>query len=261
MTGDDSEEEDPEILAQTVDKTPNTRRRIIRSENVKKQKKLGPLATAFTIFKGFVCTGILYMPGNFVNGGYGFSAIALIGSLILSTYCAKLLLEVYEEIGGSLPEIGQKVYGMPGKIAVDICLFSSQFGFVCAYIYFISSQIGGPGGIIQCISSTDANCSDGTVISKWWFMLICSAIYVPLVMVRKIEVFATTHLFGDLMIIITIVVVCTYAGINVKDDGWDAKGAQFINSTLWPDAIGFSVYAFEGIGVVLPIIEVTERKD
>jgi proton-coupled amino acid transporter len=29
---------------------------------------------------------------------------------------------------------------------------------------------------------------------------------------------------------------------------------------LWPDAIGFSVYAFEGIGVILPIMEVTEHK-
>lgn len=80
-------------------------------------------------------------------------------------------------------------------------------------------------------------------------------------MVRKIEVFATTHLFGDVMILITIVVVCAYAGIEVRDNGWDAKGAEFINSTLWPDAIGFAVYAFEGIGVVLPIMEITERKD
>lgn len=87
------------------------------------------------------------------------------------------------------------------------------------------------------------------------------AIYVPLVMVRKIEVFAATHLFGDICIFVTVITICVYAGINVGDNGWDTKGAQFINSTLWPDAIGFSVYAFEGIGVVLPIMEITERKD
>jgi len=87
------------------------------------------------------------------------------------------------------------------------------------------------------------------------------AIYVPLVMVRKIEFFAVTHLFGDIMIVITLIVVCSYAGINAKDNGWDAKGVTFINSSLWPDAIGFSVYAFEGIGVILPILEVTARPD
>ena len=83
------------------------------------------LATAFTIFKGFVCTGILYMPRDFVNGGYGFSAITVFVCLLLTLYCSKLLLEVYEKEGGSLPEIGMKVYGKPGRIAVDVALFSS----------------------------------------------------------------------------------------------------------------------------------------
>jgi solute carrier family 36 (proton-coupled amino acid transporter) len=88
------------------------------------------------------------------------------------------------------------------------------------------------------------------------------AIYVPLVMVRRIEVFAPTHIFADIMIMITIIVVSVYAGLEVKDnDGFTTTGVQFINPTLWPDAIGFSVYAFEGIGVILPIMEVTERKD
>jgi hypothetical protein len=31
--------------------------------------------------------------------------------------------------------------------------------------------------------------------------------------------------------------------------------------TLWYDAIGFSVYTYEGIGVILPIMEVTEKKE
>ena len=129
-----------------------------------KQKKLGPYATAFTIFKGFVCTGILYMPSNFISGGYGFSAITVVAALFLTLYCAKLLLEVHAEVGGSMPEIGMAVYGKPGKIAVDISLFASQFGFVCAYIYFIASQIGGAGGVIQCVTSSNPNpddCSDG----------------------------------------------------------------------------------------------------
>ena len=34
-----------------------------------------------------------------------------------------------------------------------------------------------------------------------------------------------------------------------------------IDPVLWPDAIGFSVYAFEGIGVILPIKEVTGTGD
>ena len=38
------------------------------------------------------------------------------------------------------------------------------------------------------------------------------------------------------------------------------KGIDPIGS-LWFDAIGFSVYSYEGIGVILPIREVTACKD
>lgn len=89
------------------------------------------------------------MPGDFKEGGFGWSAITIILCLLLTLYCSKLLIEVYEKVdGGSLPEIGMKVMGKPGKIMVEVSLFSSQFGFVCAYIYFITSQIAGTNGII-----------------------------------------------------------------------------------------------------------------
>ena len=139
MGGNESEEEDEAIRDKMADATPMTQRRINKEENVKKVKKLGPMATSFTIFKGFVCTGILYMPKDFVNGGWLFSSACILVSLGATLYCATLLLECRAKFGGSFPEIGQAVYGKWGKILVDISLVSSQYGFVTAYIYFIAS--------------------------------------------------------------------------------------------------------------------------
>ncbi len=48
-------------------------------------------------------------------------------------------------------------------------------------------------------------------------------IYVPLVFVRKIEVFAATHIFADIMIMITIVVISVYAGLEVKNNDGFSK--------------------------------------
>ena len=125
MGGNESEEEDADILDQVVDKTPMTKRRIIGEENAKKVKKLGPLATSFTIFKGFVCTGLLYMPKDFINGGWLFSSACVIASLILTLYCASLLLECRAKFGGSFPDIGFAVYGKTGKRLVEISLVAS----------------------------------------------------------------------------------------------------------------------------------------
>ena len=87
-------------------------------------------------------------------------------------------------------------------------------------------------------------------------------IYVPLVLVRKIEKFAATHLFGDIMIFITLVAIITYASVHVSDQrGFTTEGFVAFNVTLWPTAIGFAVYAFEGIGIILPVMEVTENKE
>ena len=111
--------------------------------------------------------------------------------------------------------MGYKAYGKPGKTFVEVVLVASQFGFCTAYVYFIASQIGGAGGVIPCITSNDSECIDGYEMNRWAWMPICMLIYVPLVMVRKIEVFASTHVFGDIMIIITIIVIFGYASSSL----------------------------------------------
>lgn len=97
--------------------------------------------------------------------------------------------------------------------------------------------------------------------AKWYFLPICFLTFYPLVLVRKITVFAKFHLFGDIMIILAIVVVMIDATISVTSNGWNpSPQLAWINTSLWPNAIGFAVYSFEGVGVILPIYDITENK-
>jgi len=68
--------------------------------NRKKAKLLGPWATAFTLFKGFVATGVLYIPKDTYNAGYVFMPITMLLSGTLTLFCAKKLLDAHEKIGG-----------------------------------------------------------------------------------------------------------------------------------------------------------------
>ena len=225
---------------------------------------LGPVATGFTIFKGFVASGILYLPTNFTTGGYGFSGIMLLGALAMTLFCIKLLLDTRVALGGkmSLPEIGFACYGWWGKLAVDVSLFASQYGFVCAYIYFIASQ---GTSVLESITGNTYPIS-----FKWWYGPICFIILFPLVLVRKIQTFAKFHVFGDVMVGLLVVVSMTYAATSVVNNGWTGgdynpmmpnPNLTFFNPKQWPNCIGFAVYSFEGIGVILPIQDITEDKE
>jgi solute carrier family 36 (proton-coupled amino acid transporter) len=90
--------------------------------------------------------------------------------------------------------------------------------------------------------------------------LLCFVIYAPLCLVRKIEKFSITHIFADALILITTIVILVYASIRLGKQGW-GEGVLAINTATWLDMIGSAVYSYEGIGVVLPLLEVTQKPE
>ena len=63
---------------------------------VAKVEKLGPVATAFTVFKSYVATGVLYMPNQFYVSGWLWTAICVFASLLANLYACKLLCDVHD---------------------------------------------------------------------------------------------------------------------------------------------------------------------
>ena len=51
--------------------------------------------------------------------------------------------------------------------------------------------------------------------------MITLGLYLPLVYVRKIEKLAFTHVFSDILIVVSIIVLCIYCGIDIAErPGW-----------------------------------------
>ena len=82
-----------------------------------------------------------------------------------------------------------------------------------------------------------------------------------LVYVRKIQIFAKTHVFADVMIVLCVL-MCVYYGImQIKDGKTSTEMVPFVDKVHYTDSIGFAVYSFEGIGLILPIREITEKPE
>jgi amino acid permease len=59
----------------------------------KEIKKLGDWATFFSLLKGMVCTGVIYLPRNLYNGGWAFSLFGLLLAYVLTLFCSIKLVE------------------------------------------------------------------------------------------------------------------------------------------------------------------------
>lgn len=76
----------------------------------------------------------------------------------------------------------------------------------------------------------------------------------PLCWVRKIETLAATHVFADVMILVTIITILVYTFTRIDEHGFQPVVA--VNTKTFLDAIGSMVYSYEGVGVILPVYEV-----
>jgi len=221
----------------------------VKADNI---KKMGCFATFMSLLKGFLCTAIIYLPYTFVTAGYMFQIIAIAFSACLTTYCAYLLIEVKNVIGlTSYVDIGEKAYGKKMRGAVQLFLGLSQFGFCVGYVFFIIDNVH------YIVHTLWPN------FNEIWFTAVgMFVIFSLLCFIRKIEIFAQTHLFADIMIFVTLLYIIVEGCFVLKNQGKTRiHELSAINSVGWAGGFGFSIYSFEGIGIILPVGEITANKD
>lgn len=148
--------------------------------------------------------------------------LIMIGSLVLTLYCTKLLLECADHLqSDSFSDIADAAYGPKMKRLTEILIICSQLGFCINYIYFISSQIG---SIFTCSKDgADAStCGLAAEVKEnfqlWYFLPALMVVYLPLVWIRNIDTLAFTHLIGDVIIVTVVVVIMVYSGMEMGDN-------------------------------------------
>ena len=83
-------------------------------------------------------------------------------------------------------------------------------------------------------------------------IIIC--IYTPISWVRNIAKFSFTYLLGNLLILLAVLFVSIYCCMVLGRQDGIGEGIKFINESEYLNAVGMSVYCFEGIGIVMPIM-------
>ncbi|KAJ2548090.1 hypothetical protein EV175_004961 [Coemansia sp. RSA 1933] len=209
-----------------------------------------PKKAFFLLVKAFVGTGVLVLPRAFYNGGLVFSAILMSTIAWYALHCMVLLSEVYMKIGGSYGDLALKLYGRPLKYSVMVSIVLAQLGFCCAYVIFVATNM-------QDLWNSLTHCRYQISVEKW--ILAQLLVYVPLAFVRRIKKFASLSVVGTFFIMVGLGYLFVYDFWLIAKRG-PAEVVQF-NPSKFPLLVGTAAFSYEGISLVIPIVESMERKD
>jgi len=193
--------------------------------------------TALALLKSFIGSGITFLPGAFAQGGWVICLFMLLSIAAVNAICIRLLLTCRERSGcAGYGDIAMMASGRWGSLVVQISLVVSQFSICIAYIIF-ASQLAGSLGL---------GAKPGVIFSQ----LI---VVVPLCLVRHVHHLEYPNLISDVLILFGLAVVIGYSVHTILLNG---VAGGVVSSK--PDTLGLflgtAVFTFEGIPMILPIM-------
>ena len=238
------------------------------------------VATLITLFKSFVGLGVLAIPHAYTNAGWLLGSVALLVSAWFSYYSILLLVRADEHLQrhgassdadefetvagsadrdaspgggargggaggahGSFENIAGSVGGPRARKAARVSLVITQFGFATSYLIFIGDTAvhALPG-----VFSTPAPC-----------IFLVGLALIPLVMLRSLGALSKFSLLANVSILCGLAACFTAAARAITHRGGGAHPAVRAALPRGPSAFGLffgiAVFAYEGIGMVLPV--------
>lgn len=213
-------------------------------------------ATMMHIIKGNVGTGILAMPAAFKHAGLavGTGGILVIG--LICIHCMHMLVKCQEVLCQKLnfpfldyEDVAENAFANgPVKLqkfskffrkAIILFLFITQLGFCCVYVFFVSDSI----------SNVVSNLF-GYKLHANWCMLMLWPCMILVNMVKSLKHLAYASAAANVLQLAGLSLVL----INLVQGLPNTRQAKLVaEPTTMPLFFGTAVYAFEGIGIVLPI--------
>ncbi|KAJ2637044.1 hypothetical protein GGF44_003011, partial [Coemansia sp. RSA 1694] len=204
----------------------------------------------FLIIKAFVGTGVLVLPRAFYNGGLLTSCVLMLFVAWYAWHCILLLGDVYLQIGGgSYSDIGLRLYGRWMQFAVTMSIVLAQIGGCCAYTIFVAQNWR---NVFNTLSACKMQLS-----TEFW-VLIQMSVFIPLAFIRQIRYFAPVALVANLLIIISLGYLLGFDAWSIATTG-PAPFANY-NPARFPLLVGTAVYSFEGVTLVIPILDSLKEK-
>ncbi|KAM3394425.1 amino acid transporter AVT3B [Capsicum galapagoense] len=228
---------------------------------VKNHHLSSPSKTFANVFIAIVGAGVLGLPYTFKRTGWVMGALMLFTVAFLTYHCMMLLvysrrkIESHLKISSSFGDLGFAVCGGFGRFAVDAMIVLSQAGFCISYLIFIANTLA------YCFNYSKTN-PNPTILGlppKAVYIWSCFPFQLGLNSIPTLTHLAPLSIFADVvelgaMGVVMVEDVIIYLKSSHVLETFGGFGVFFYG-------LGVAVYAFEGVGMILPLEAEARDKD
>ncbi|CAO3644143.1 unnamed protein product [Cunninghamella blakesleeana] len=199
----------------------------------------------FMFLKAFIGSGVLFLPKAFANGGIALSIILMVIVAVICLIAFLQLIKTQLIVGGSYGDIGGTLFGQALRFIVLFFIVISQIGFVCSYFIFVS-------GNFYSVANVLSECRNFIEQKNYiWFPLI---LLIPLSLIRHMARLSFCAIAADILILFGLIVIIYYTSDQLYNHGV-GPNIIAVNSVDFGLTIGTATFSFEGIGLLIPIVE------
>ncbi|XP_044469262.1 amino acid transporter AVT3B-like [Mangifera indica] len=221
--------------------------------------------TFANVFIAIVGAGVLGLPYTFKKTGWIMGSLMLFSVAALTYYCMMLLVFTRRKLDtvhgfskiSSFGDLGFVVCGPIGRFAVDAMIVLAQAGFCVSYLIFIANTLAHLFN-----NSYDDGNSSGKILGfftpKALYIWGCFPFQLGLNSIPTLTHLAPLSIFADVVDLGAMGVVMV-EDVMIFLKKMPALKA-FGDFSVFAYGIGVAVYAFEGIGMIMPLESETRNK-
>ncbi|XP_047441194.1 proton-coupled amino acid transporter 1 [Mugil cephalus] len=234
--------------------------------------------TLIHLLKGNIGTGLLGLPLAVKNAGLVLGPVSLLVMGVIAVHCMSLLVKCSHHLSAKMdrPSLtyGEAMqYGMEnvswlrrhsrwGKQTVNLFLIITQLGFCCVYFVFLSDNVK---QVVEAANSTTFSCQINNTnqtqilvrsFDSRIYMLFFLPFVILLVFTPNLKYLAPFSLVANLVMTASLILIYFYSLTNIP---YPIDLPKVGRAKDYPLFFGTAIFAFEGIGVVLPLENKMQR--